>query len=217
MKLPPVFLHWRWSWLFYRHLEQCWLNILIGIIRAFLLGQSSFALSFSVTILILWFPCDLGLLNEGDRIWNEPCQHAFSRLKDEKDVIEEKERRGEKRGRRNTGRTEIERSNFSDHTNYRNIQEPVSAESISSHSPISSPLFPLLTVSFLSLVPISFFFSILSYNPSGITIGRGTSCREFSFSVWVLSITTPGELWAGTGAIEVSLQPFCGQNAAVFK
>lgn len=60
----------------------------------------------------------------------------------------------------------MERSGFSDRTNC--IQEPVSAESISSPSTISFPrsLCPLLFVS-----PPSF-FSILSYDPTGVTIGE---------------------------------------------
>lgn len=83
---------------------------------------------------------------------------------------EEKERRREKEEeeKKDGGRTEMERSNFSDRTNYRNMQEPGSAESISSRSPNSSPLFPSLAVSFaLRLSSLFFLFSILSYDPGG--------------------------------------------------
>lgn len=96
MELPPVFLHRRWSWLFWPHLELCWLNVLIGIIRALHEGHSYFALWFSVTISSLWFLFDLPLLNEGD----SECEKSLvaCRLKDEEEVKNEKERRKEKRG-----------------------------------------------------------------------------------------------------------------------
>lgn len=103
-------------------------------------------------------------------IWKGPRQACFLQVKGWEGG--EKEWRRKKRRRRKTGRAEMERSNFSDRTNYRNIQEPVSAESISSPSPISSPLFPSLTVSFAPRLSSLFFFSILSYDPSGVTIGE---------------------------------------------
>lgn len=60
----------------------------------------------------------------------------------------------------------MERSGFSDRTNYRNIQEPVSAERIS-----SPDLFPVLfSPSFLP--PFLYFPPISSYDPSGVTIGE---------------------------------------------
>lgn len=96
-----------------------------------------------------------------------------------------------KKRRRKTGRAEMERSNFSDRTNYRNIQEPVSAKSISSRSPIFSPLFPWHA---LSVLPSSFFFlfSILSYDPGGVTIGEVLPALRFPPSVKVFFHTTTG-------------------------
>lgn len=64
------------------------------------------------------------------------------RLKDEDEVKKEKQNKKKKGGRINK-RTDIERSSFSDSTNYRNIQEPTSAESISKLPPI----YPLQTAS----------------------------------------------------------------------
>lgn len=55
----------------------------------------------------------------------------------------------------------MERSSFTDRTNYRNIQEPGSAKSIRSYSPVASPLFPSLAVSFFNLC----------YDPSEVTVG----------------------------------------------
>lgn len=117
------------------------------------------------------------LLNEGDRIRKELCQHASSRLKDEEEVKEEKGKKVEKKRRRRKmrGRSEMERSNFSDRTNYRNIREPVSAESISRRFPISSPLFPSLTVSFalrLSSLVFFFFFPFYLTIPVGLVLVR---------------------------------------------
>lgn len=82
-------------------------------------------------------------------------------------------------------KTEMERSNFSDHTNYRNIQEPVSAESIS-RSPISSP--PSLAGCVLrssSLLPLFFHFILRS---QWVYYWWGTSCTKFSFSMRVFSL-----------------------------
>lgn len=164
MKLPPVFLHRRWSWLFWPHLELCWLNVLIGIIRAFHEGQSYFALWFSVTISNLWFLFDLPLLNEGDgECEKKPCQYASCKLKDEEEVKNEKERRKEKKRRRKAGRAEVERSNFSDRTNYRNLQEPVSAKNISSPSHILSPPLPWHAVSFAFRPSFIFLFSFFRF------------------------------------------------------
>lgn len=93
-------------------------------------------------------------------IEKKPCQHASCRLRDEEEVKEEKERRKEERW------VEVERSGSSDHTNC--IQEPVSAESISSHSAMFSLAhYVLCSSAFLPL-----FFSILSYDPTGVTIGE---------------------------------------------
>lgn len=101
-----------------------------------------------------------------------PASNASCRLKDEEEVKEERERRKEREEEKKDGRTEMERSNFSDRTNYRNIQEPVSAESISSHSTISSPLFPSLAVSFALRLSSLFFFSIYLTIPVGLLLVR---------------------------------------------
>ena len=73
----------------------------------------------------------------------------------------------------------MERSKFSDRTNYRNIQEPVSGERISGRSLLSSPLLLSFTVSFALHLSSLFFFSTLSYDPSGVTIGEVLPALSF--------------------------------------
>lgn len=188
MKSPPVFLHWCWYWLFCPHLEQCWPHILIGIIREFIGGQTCFTLSSNVVIPISWFLFDLFLLNEGDRNWKDTCQHASFRLRHEEEVKEDKGRRRKRRGKKDG---KMERSGFSDHTNYRNIQKSGSAKNISSLSTISFPC---------SLCPLRLDFSLCFFSPFYLMIPLGyswwgTSCSMFSFSYRVLSLTTPRELF----------------------
>lgn len=72
---------------------------------------------------------------------------------------EEKRKRGEER----QARAEVERSNFSDRTNYRNLQEPVSAKNISSPSHILSPPLPWHAVSFAFRPSFIFLFSFFRF------------------------------------------------------
>lgn len=173
MKLPPVFLHWRWSWLPCPHLELCWLNILIGIIRAFL--QSSSALSFSDAVPSFAVPPWLGFAKWRRQNLKRTLPRRFLQVKGwgrgERGEGKKKKR---KRGRtRKTGRTEMERSKFSDRTNYRNIQEPVSGERISGRSPLSSPLLLLsFTVSFALHLSSLFFFPLYLTIPAGLLLVR---------------------------------------------
>lgn len=128
------------------------------------------------------------------RNWKEPCQHASCRLGDEEEVKEERERRGEKRW------VDVERSGSSDHTSC--IQEPVSAESISSDSAMFSlARYVLCSSAFLP----RFFFHFILRSHWG-DYWWGTSCSMFSFSLWALSLTTPRELWTDCGAFEDSAQ-----------
>lgn len=128
------------------------------------------------------------------------ASNASCRLRDEEEVKEEREWRKEKEREKKDGRTEMERSNISDRTNYRNIREPVSAESISSHSTSSSPLFPSLAVSFTLHLSSLFFFPFILRSQWGY-YWWGTSCTKFSFSVQLLSLTTLGEPWSIRGLI----------------
>jgi len=87
-------------------------------------------------------------------------------LQDGKKVKEEKKRRrGKEEKERKMQRRGMERSDFSDCTNYTNIQEPVSAECISSRS---TNLFPGL---FSPVFPPSIFS--LSFFPFHLTIPVG--------------------------------------------
>lgn len=78
---------------------------------------------------------------------------------------------------------EIESSGFLDHTNNRNIREPVSAESINSPSMISFPR-----------VLSSLFFPYFALRSHSGYYWWSTSCGMFSFSLWAL-LTTHRELW----------------------
>lgn len=212
MKLPPVFLHWRWSWLPCPHLELCWLNILIGIIRAFL--QSSSVPSFSDAVPSFAVPPWLGFAKWRRQNLKRTSPRRFLQVKGwgrgERGEGKKKKR---KRGRtRKTGRTEMERSKFSDRTNYRNIQEPVSGERIRAvpHSlPCSSSSRSLCPLLFIS--PPSFFFHFILRSQRGY-YWWGTSCTKFSCSV---ALTTPWELWTSSEALHDSLQPTFGTVSCV--
>lgn len=99
----------------------------------------------------------------------ETRQRASCRLEDGEEVKDERRRR---RRRRKTPRAEMERSSVSCRTNYRNIQEPGSAESISIRS---LALFLWLSQSFSSpplLQPLSLFFLFFHF-PFYLTIPVG--------------------------------------------
>lgn len=88
----------------------------------------------------------------------------------------------------------MERSNFSCRTNYRNIQEPGSAESISSRSLNLFPSVSLALAVFQLFIPpppphslFFFFFHFILRSQWGY-YWWGTSCSKFSFSVQMLSL-----------------------------
>lgn len=133
---------------------------------------------------------------EETRNWKEPCQHASCRLGDEEEVKEERERRrGEKRW------VEVERSGSSDHTSC--IQEPVSAESISSDSAMFSLAhYVLFALQLSSLYFFPFYLTI----PLGWLLVRYFLQYVFLQFVSALSYNTQGamnQLWSiwGLGPI----------------
>lgn len=135
----------------------------------------------------------------------ETRQRASCRLEDGEEVKDERRRR--RRRRRKTPRAEMERSSVSCRTNYRNIQEPGSAESISirsftlflwlSQSSSSPPLLHPLTLFFLP-------FSILSYDPGGVTFGEVLPAVLFS-SVCKRFLSTSREQWGRADALKYFL------------
>ncbi len=206
MKLPPVFLHCRWSWLFCRHLEHCWPNILIGIIRAILFFCALFQCYCSQSVVQLW----LGFAKWRRQNLKRTLPACFLQVKGwKRGSWGQGKKKRKKRRRRNTGRTETEKSNFSYHTNYRNIQEPVSAESISSHSPISFSCFPSLTVAYALFLSSLFFVYFILWSQWDYC-WWGTSCRSFP-SVRECSLLHH----QGSCKID-SLRPACGLSTAVF-
>lgn len=179
MKLPPVFLHSRWFWLFGPHLEVCWLNVLIGIIRGLPPREQLFCVLvqcyYSHPVVPLWLAFSKW---RRQIVWKKPCQHASCRLKDEEEVKEEKGRRRRRR-RRKRGEERRGGLKWKDPTSQiapitGTFRSQVLQKTLAAVPPNLFPSFSLARCVFCSpfLLPLIFLFSILSYNPSGVTVGE---------------------------------------------
>lgn len=156
----------------------------------------------------LWFGLSI---NEGDRSWKEPCQPSC-RLQDEEEVKEKDWSREEEEKEDR----EMESSGSSDITNYKNIQ----GASFCRKHYLKSLSLAYYVLCASALLPLSPHFS--SWSHCGY-YWWGTSCSMFSFSLQVLSLKTPWELWTSSRTFEDSCSlvteqcVFCTHTNLVFK